>query len=254
MKRLVTWATLAALALPAAAREQIERQIEAAADGHVSIEFTDGDITVHGWDEPRVSISGSIRGGGELEVERDGDGIRIEESGPHPGRSAVDLEIRVPRRSELQIELVSGDLRLQDLAGRIEAVAVSGDVEAAVASARMSIEAVSGDVRVRNGAPLTRGEFESVSGDVEVETALSDGAELDLESVSGDLRLGLRGEIDARIQAETGPGGDIENGLNGERPDRERYVGSESLELRLGNGNADIELSVVTGRIRLERK
>ena len=57
-----------------------------------------------------------------------------------------------------------------------------------------------------------------------------------------------------RFNLKTGPGGDIENGLSDLRPDRERYTGAESLELRLGQGGADVDASVISGTITIRRQ
>ena len=77
---------------------------------------------------------------------------------------------------------------------------------------------------------------------------------MELESVSGDLTLVFRGEVSARISAETGPGGDIENGLSMDKPEKERYVGSETLDIKVGNGGADIDASLISGTIRFARE
>src|SRR5690606_7015922 len=102
------------------------------------------------------------------------------------------------------------------------------------------VESVSGRVRVVNDTPLARGTFGAVSGSVGVETPLAPNADVELESISGDIELVVRGDVNARVRAETGPGGGIRNDLTKDSPARERYVGSETLDLRLGNGGGDV--------------
>lgn len=157
-------------------------------------------------------------------------------------------------RRDAALGTVSGDINLGSAIGEVRLESVSGDIQADVDAARLDVEAVSGNVRVNNTGVLKRLEGSTVSGDLEVRTGLAPDGEANVESVSGDLTLMFHGELSARIYAETGPGGDIENELTDQRPARERYVGAESLDLRVGQGGADVEASVVTGTIYLRKE
>lgn len=257
MKRHVALLLVAAWALPAAARDTIDRQMEADPAGEISISVTNGTVKVIGWDEAKVKIQGSRTGeAGEFSVNKSENSIYIEDSAyDHDGPAAEsDLTVHVPRNSTVDVEIISGNVTVSGIKGEIEAAAVSGDVNVEADSGRISLESVSGDVTVHNLGALTRGSFNSVSGDVVLDGALADGAEVDLESVSGSITLSIHGEVNARIDVETGPGGDIKNGLSAEESSRERYSGAESLSLRLGNGSANVNASVVTGTVTLESK
>jgi len=257
VKKLCALFLIALWTLPAAARDTIDRIIEADPAGEISISVTNGTVRVIGWDEPKVKIQGSRTGeAGEFSVDKSENSIYIEDSAyDHGGPAAeTDLTIHVPRNSTVDVEIISGSLEISGIKGEIEAAAVSGDVNVEADSGRISLESVSGDVKVKNAGALTRGSFTSVSGDVIIDGALADGADVGLESVSGNITLSIHGEVNARVRAETGPGGEIKNGLDGKQPERERYSGSESMTLRLGNSSADVSASVVTGTITLERK
>jgi DUF4097 and DUF4098 domain-containing protein YvlB len=155
---------------------------------------------------------------------------------------------------EADLSTVSGNITLADAGGEIRLESVSGDVEARVNAGRLDVESVSGHVDVDNAAALERLEGSTISGNLEVRTKLAPNAEVSLESVSGDLELVLLGDIDARFNLETGPGGNIENGLTDQSPKRERYVGSESLAMRVGQGGADVDVSVVSGTITISKE
>lgn len=170
-------------------------------------------------------------------------GVRLESVSGDVGARAL--------RNGAAIGSVSGDVVLSGATGEVRLESVSGDIEADVDTTRLDVETVSGDAVVRNAGAVERLEASTVSGDLDVHTALAADGEASLESVSGDITLTLRDNVDARFYVETGPGGDIENGLSDQRPQRERYVGAESLEMRLGQGSADVEASVVTGTISL---
>ena len=278
MQRHITLVLLALLAAPVAAGERVDQRIDAAADGEVNIEVVRGKVRVLGWDENAVSVEGTLDDESEeFTFEREGRVITIEDdvrsSRGFGGRGrGTDITVRIPRKNSLDVSVVAVDLEVSDLAGRISADVVSGSLKVekvtgelrlenvsgnivvSAASDRIEAETVSGEVRVTNGKPLSRGLMSAVSGSVTVETALADRADLELESISGEIELLLTGDINARIDAETGPGGDIRNELTDEEPRRERYVGSESLELRLGNGSAEVSASVISGEIILRKR
>jgi DUF4097 and DUF4098 domain-containing protein YvlB len=157
-------------------------------------------------------------------------------------------------RGDAAIGTVSGDIVVAGATGEVRLESVSGGIDADVDATRLDVEAVSGDAIVNNGGALERLDASTISGDLEVRTALAEKARANLESVSGDVTLTLRGELDARFYVETGPGGDIENGLTDQSPRRERYVGAETLDMRLGEGSADVEASVITGTVTLRRE
>lgn len=276
MRKHTVAVLLAAVIAPAMAGEAINKRIDADPDGEVVIEVIRGDVRVVGWDEAAVSVQGSRDDSSEeFHFERDGNVIIIEDevrNGGGFGRSrGTNITVRIPRTSDLSVSVVAANLEISDLAAEVRAEAVSGsidvekvsgelrletvsgDVRVDAASERMEVGSVSGRVRVVNSVPLLRGAVGSVSGSVGLETALGGNADLEVESISGEIELVLRGEINARISAETGPGGEIRNELSDEEPERTRYIGSESLDLRLGNGGADVDASVISGEIILRR-
>jgi DUF4097 and DUF4098 domain-containing protein YvlB len=244
-------------AAPACALETFKRELDFDPGGRVVVEIVAGSITVTGSDEAKVLIEGTRdENSGEFSIERDGKVLYIEDHrfGEGAGSDDSTLVIRMPHGSTLEAAVVAGQIDVRDFKGVVEAEAVSGDVNILCSCERIDAASVSGSVTVRSGAPVTRGEFESVSGDVIVEIPLARGGNLDVESVSGRVRLAIAGEINARVGVETGPGGDIDNGFSDQRADRERYSGSESLELRLGDGSGSIDVSVVSGTVTLEKK
>jgi DUF4097 and DUF4098 domain-containing protein YvlB len=244
-------------AAPACALETFKRELDFDPGGRVVVEIVAGSITVTGSDEAKVVIEGTRdENSGEFSIERDGKVLYIEDHrfGEGAGSDDSTLVIRMPHDSTLEAAVVAGQIDVRDFNGVVEAEAVSGDVNIQCGCERIDAASVSGSVTVRSSAPVTRGEFESVSGDVIVEMPLAKGGNLDVESVSGRVRLAIAGEINARVGVETGPGGDIDNGFSEQRADRERYSGSESLELRLGDGSGSIDISVVSGTVTLEKK
>ena len=205
------------------ADRQISESVAADDDVVVSVEIMAGDVEVVAWDEPRVTIEGTI--GDDVEgVEIEGRGSRVEIVVKIPedaGRKkTIDadarLDIRVPRGAEVEVESLSADIAVRDVRGDVHAETVSGDVTLETRSKRIEAAVVSGDLRITTpGGELTDLEVDAVSGDVTI-TGVSGSASVEL--VSGDLHLEgsvSHAEIEAvsgdvRIAAGFMPGAQVE--------------------------------------------
>ncbi|HEX4910954.1 MAG TPA: DUF4097 family beta strand repeat-containing protein [Permianibacter sp.] len=290
---LIALALLPLLGSAAWAGEAVSKSLDADSKGEVSIEIVRGEVTVIGWDQNKVSVEGTRDDKSERFVfERQGNLIRIEDQVPNNLNrgEGTRITVKVPRGNNLRVDLVSADLKVNDVAGssklasvsgnlkleklghEVDAESVSGDIElrgagkdvavatvsgniyAHITADRLQAESISGDVRLRNEGVLKRGDFSSVSGDVSIESAITEDTDIELESVSGNLELIARGEVNARIEAETGPGGDIVNQLTNDAVEEAEFTGAESLDIKVGNGGGRIQASVVSGEIAFRKK
>jgi hypothetical protein len=135
---------------------------------------------------------------------------------------------------------VSGDLALSDLGGPIRITGVSSDVTLrAEEPIRLSANSVSGDLSVI--APrLDECRVVTVSGDVELEGDLV-AAHHRVETVSGDLSLGLVGGLTLEVRAlTTDVSIAVPHRSEGSR-DRRRYV--------IGDGAATLQFSSMSGDV-----
>lgn len=282
--------SLATCAPTGYAGEPVDQSLEVAGDVEVAIDVRRGSVAVEGWNEARVHVSGTRDDRSEAFVfEQEADRILIEDQVPDDvrGGDGSRLTIRVPRSARLRASHVSASLTARDVAGRArlrtvsgEIVAtglsgdvdvhtvsgevqvahagdairidtVSGDVEVTANATTVDVETVSGDLDIDNRGALRRGSGSTVSGDVDYATALGDDADLSLESVSGDVTLVLRGPVDARVDVDAGPGGEIENGLGG-RVEHERKSGpGETATVVLGAGRGAINANTLSGTVEL---
>jgi len=280
----------AVMAVNASAGEEIDETKAAAADGLVEIVNPRGEVTVVGWDKAEVSVSGELDDlTEEFQFEVDGSNTIIEIEIPR--RSAnwgdgSDLMIHVPRASRVSFEGVSSDGIFREIEGGLRARTASGDLEAEEIASQLNLTSVSGDVRAEECGGQARvstvsGEIElrlmsdnvvvdSVSGDVEVELTeftrlhatvvsgdldvegqLGPSGDIEMSSVSGDIDLVLKGEVNARINVETGPGGDISNNLTSDVV-KTKFPTTSSLDTRSGDGSGRIRVRTVSGDINLE--
>lgn len=144
-----------------------------------------------------------------------------------------------------QYRTVSGDLVLHQLAGEVRVQGVSSDVSVrADDPLRLEMNTVSGDISVF--APrFDQLRIVTVSGDVELEGQLAPGGEHRIETVSGDLSLGVVGGLALEVR---GLSTDVDISLphraEGSR-DRRRYL--------VGDGEAHLLFSSMSGDVSAGR-
>lgn len=290
---------LAIAAVPAFAGTPINQTRPLAADGSVSIENIKGRIVVRTWAQPQVRITGTLGKGAEkLEVDGDGRDLSIEVKYPDRrngwgwNRNEMEptiLEIIVPQKASLDIESVSAEVDVQQIAGRkLDVSSVSGNIVVTASSPgeasfenvsgnttlrittdNVSAESVSGDINMQGGLSgrvsmetvsgnasliaktLSKLQFSSVSGDADVQAALATNGVVTGETVSGTLRLSLPKTTSAQLSIETFSG-DINSPVG--KVDREEYGPGKSLDARLGQGQGKIRLESFSGDVDLELK
>jgi hypothetical protein len=192
------------------------------ASGSIAIRGTDGDVArVRDLTGRPLGERFSIDAGtGHLALElrtRLGFSIQL------GGKSTEDeLEIELPRSAALVVETASadveaiglagpkrfksasGDLRLVDVVGELDANAVSGNVTVS-ASDRLDarVRTISGDLSLR--APsLSRLEAGTTSGDIRLDAELTGSGPFSVKSISGDMTIVSRGAFSVEAQTITG--------------------------------------------------
>ena len=144
----------------------------------------------------------------------------------------VDFTVRVPAGVELIATVVTGDVEARGLRSNVSAHSVSGDV---LVSTSGVVEAgtVSGEMDLAMGSlEWTRLSFNTVSGDITLRLPEGLGAEVDFESLSGELDTDFDLRVDRRRDG--------------------RWVGSR-VEGTIGAGGRQLAFHTVSGNVRLVR-
>ena len=166
----------------------------------------------------------------------------------------ISGELEVDDVLGLVFESVSGDVRARHLAGDVSGNTVSGEIELADAGGDVRAESTSGDVTV-DGAPRAKVvRLESVSGTLSYTGAIDRAGRYDFTSHSGDVTLALPGDVGAQLGLETFSG-DIQSdfAITTRQPDDDRGPRRQQLDVTLGGGGARITVSTFSGDINLER-
>lgn len=158
---------------------------------------------------------------------------------------SIELRDSAPQR--LQIETVSGSQRINSGAPAIELESVSGSIEIeAPAADSLRAEAVSGAIDVRLQQPIRELRMQTVSGRVRISGGPTPDGSLRVETLSGALRVELPANTSARIEAESfsgrirSPVGEVQ---------RPEFGPGSSLDARLGEGHARIQLETFSGAL-----
>ncbi len=291
-------AGLVAFAAPAFAATPINETRALPLDGSVHIENVKGKVIVRTWAQPQVKITGSLGKGVEkLEIEDNGNSLDISVKYPDGGwklwgnnggsSEPTVLEITLPNRASVDVNTVSADIDVQQMAGRkLEAQSVSGSITITASSpGQANIESVSGNTILRITTPrldassvsgnlrasggitgdvkmetvsgdmelgalgLDRLQLSTVSGDATLRAAMRPNGQFKAETLSGDLHLRMPASTNARLHVETFSG-DIRSPSG--TVHKEEHGPGKSLDARLGAGQGDIHLESFSGDVDLQ--
>jgi hypothetical protein len=175
----------------------------------------------------------------------------------------LEVQLEVPHGAELRLATVSGDVNSRGLIGEHRYQTVSGDLSLVDCGGVVRVNTVSGDARLRGdesvvvraesvsgdlavSAPHLVGvRAQTVSGDVEIEGELEPSAEFRVETVSGDLVVGLIGGATFDVRGlSTDISSDIDHRVEG-RHDRRRLV--------VGSGVPNFLFSSMSGDLAVRR-
>lgn len=177
------------------------------------------------------------------------------------GHYELTVEAEVPGAAELQLMGVSSDVDVTDLRGEQRYRTVSGDLSVTNAGGSVRLESVSGDATIRADEPLSlqsqgvSGDLNvtastlrslranTVSGDVELEAQLAEGGDFSVETVSGDLEVGLVGDATFEIRGlSTDVSSELDHRLEGQVDRRRLIIGSGSPWFSFRSMSGDVHV------------
>ena len=268
------------------------------ADARIDVSNIKGQVTVSGWDRSEVAITGTLGDGAKaLLVEGGGAHLTIKVEPPDKqgwfswGADSrmgdTLLDIKVPKQAEMRIEVVSADLTLSGVAGRrldvesvsgnlrldsgareVEVDSVSGDVDLAGNASRSHFESVSGNIRARGlagelkletvsgdidaeGADYREITAGTVSGDINLRGSPASGMRVDVESMSGDVHLYLPADVSARLSASSFSGRIRSDFGSVTEPD---HGPGSRLDATAGSGDGNVRIETFSGNVDVRRQ
>jgi DUF4097 and DUF4098 domain-containing protein YvlB len=194
-----------------------------------------------------------IRGGarvetvnGSIDVKELAGRIRIESVN---GRVSADA-----LEGDVKIETVNGNIYSRSSKGKEDWYdSVNGDIEVTSESGDINVETVNGDIELELGK-INQLNMDTVNGSIEAKLELEHNGEIEASSVGGSIRLYLQGDVSARFDIEGHAGGKITNNLSDDKMRKNKYGPSRWLKFSLNGGSAKVDVSTVSGEIKLDKK
>jgi DUF4097 and DUF4098 domain-containing protein YvlB len=290
---LAAVAALCTVASPAWAGTPINQRAAADPGGAVEISNVAGTVRVTGWDRNEVEVTGELGEGTErLDFAVVDKVTRVKVILPNRSNNVEDtnLVVRVPAASRLAVTTVSADIEVQDVTGAQRLQTVSADIRTEAAAEDVECKSVSGDVAVNGSGKkalvtittvsgdamalkvagevnantvsgnltlglgeTTRSRLRSTSGDLTMASVLAADGRLDIESISGDVRLELHGPVNAEFDV-TSFNGEIRNCFGPKAVSTSEYAPGKELQFREGQGTGRVRIKTLNGDINVCRK
>ena len=284
------WVGIGLLATTGSMADEVDRIMDADADGTVVISNVAGSVEVQGWSRNQVGVTGELGNRvEELVFERDGDEILVKVKVPRNSNGGIssDLTIRVPAGSSIHVNTVSADIGVSGVEGEQQLESVSGDVATEAHDADIELGSVSGDVEVQGDDRPIRSRLNTVSGDIDAEglsgeinaesvsgdvttvngrfqraklntvngdivfhAVLLDDGRLDVETVNGSVDVDFGEDVSARFDIETF-NGSIRNCFGPESVKTSRYTPGRELRFTEGDGSGRVTIQTLNGSVRL---
>jgi hypothetical protein len=185
-----------------------------------------------------------------------------------PQRHSATVTVTVPRSCATQlgvvsanavmcgisarasVKSVSGGITLDGVTGDVDANTVSGALEAQGVNGKLSFSTVSGDLTLADGW-LERMDANAVSGDVTADVDLDPLGGMHVTTVSGEVTLRLPAEADAQVNLHS-MSGDVRSEFTELR--RSSAPASHSVSGSLGTGSGHVSVTTMSGRVMLLRR
>ncbi len=148
------------------------------------------------------------------------------------------------------VKSVSGGITLDGVTGGVDANTVSGALEAQGVNGKLSFSTVSGDLTLADGW-LERMDANAVSGDVTADVDLDPLGGMHVTTVSGEVTLRLPAEADAQVNLHS-MSGDVRSEFTELR--RSSAPASHSVSGSLGAGSGHVSVITMSGRVMLLRR
>jgi DUF4097 and DUF4098 domain-containing protein YvlB len=254
---IVSWV---ALLIASASAQPIQRSFAMPDGRQVRFDLkTGGAIHVSGWDRQEVDVQAVRRGRNAHEIQVDfsesasGLTVRTDYEVRRRGHNgSVDLEVRVPRQTDVELQTMGGDVTIADVRGRFSGQTMGGNIVLTGLQGTAELKTMGGSISVRDGE--LGGSVHTMGGTVTVENVIGNlkgssmggrvayrntGAGASAASDIEEVRISTMGGAVTLAEA---PGGADLHTMGGEI-----HVGSASSHVRAKTMGGNIRIDAVDG-------
>lgn len=249
-----------------AEEEVVERSVEFAPGGRITIVNVNGDITIGSWDRHEVKMKAVKRARAESEdaarmllekttvqFDRTERWIDIRTAAPKkPGRNrnvSVAYIVTVPKKIDLVMKTVNGTIEVKDISGvvdakttngRIDITRITGSIQAKTTNGKIGLLEVLGPLNAKTANGSIKAE---VGGSGEQQH------EIRAATINGGIEVALPKSLKANLKAST-----VNGKINTDFPVTVKGHISKSVDGVTNGGGELIHLKTVNGSIRLKER
>jgi len=152
---------------------------------------------------------------------------------------------------EFSARTISGDVIVNGHSNPsvAEVNTVSGDVTLANVAGELSLETVTGDMQITMPT-MTRGRIQTTNGDLHLQTSLARDARLEAEAINGDLSFLLRSPLNAEFDVETF-NGEIDNCFGPKSVRTSEFAPGNALRFKEGDGSSRVRIKTLNGGVEI---
>jgi DUF4097 and DUF4098 domain-containing protein YvlB len=155
---------------------------------------------------------------------------------------------------DVKIETINGSISSRSSKGKEDSYSsVNGNIEIISESGDINVETVNGDVELKLGK-VNQLNIDTVNGSINARLELEDDGEIDASSVGGAVHLYLQSDVSARFDVEGYAGGRISNNLSDDKTQNSKSGPNRWLKFSLNGGSAKVNVSTVSGEVKLNNK
>ncbi|HUU28632.1 MAG TPA: DUF4097 family beta strand repeat-containing protein [archaeon] len=259
-------------------KEEFNREISLEPGGSFSLSNVEGRIEVSGWDEPRVQINAVKRVSGfsslekaqkwldkiEIRVIQSGNSIEVETKYPKKtgnGFSLSDIfdgvkrlqiqmevsyRVKLPRRTDVRLKSVDGDISLAEVGGDIKADAVDGSIEMRKVSGVLKAVTVDGDITIDQLQGSAN--FTTVDGNLNVSLdEIGPGGNMSFTTVDGNVTLAVKPSLAVDMDIST-----VDGRMNVDLPITvQGEITKRRINGKINGGGPLIKISTVDGNVKI---
>ena len=196
----------------------------------LSVENTNGNITVTAWDQPKTELNAIKRGSPDRAAQvfftNNGGNLTIR-AASNRSNSDVRFELKVPRElARIKLSSVNGAIKLSDVKGEILVEGTNGSIELTDVVGVSRVSTTNGTIRASLlGASERNMEFVSTNGSIDLTVPPDFEADLDASTTHGGISI------------DDAFGVQVEKGVVGQKAKGEIGQGGERLRISTTNGN-----------------
>jgi DUF4097 and DUF4098 domain-containing protein YvlB len=241
---IFTSSILLSLQVAAQINDEIEKSFTVTSESTFSLNNINGSVVITSWQENTIKVIANISAETQesyddvtINMKQQGKNVSVQteykENAYRQNKQAarVNYQVWLPEDANLSdIELVNGDLSIENISGEIDAEVVNGSIKATQLSGNSEISAVNGSVNVS---------YKAQAGDVD---------SIEIETVNGRIELFIPPSINANVSADT-MHGTIKTafGLTAKKSTFSGY----NLRGEIGSGGTKIDLDSINGSIKV---